>query len=201
MNPAYGRAVERAREGVTDTSADGDGHWVTISGHHVLIRETQSRQSAKSRRKEQQVYEEPDINDEKEVELTNVTYNETSSLRANPNTKPRDADSAEQLHAARVAVAEIAKRVLDSAHPRRVQAGTDLSSRTVQDLNDGNEDIIAGHNDSLLATREALGGSNTTHGAMHYMTSSHRSGHFTGTGSQCNSDHFPMSGAARPTLL
>jgi lysozyme len=40
MNPAQGRAVERARSG-----QDPDAHWVTIDGHHVLIREAQAGQA------------------------------------------------------------------------------------------------------------------------------------------------------------
>jgi hypothetical protein len=40
MNPAQGRAVERAR-----SDQDPDAHWVTIAGHHVLIREPQAGQA------------------------------------------------------------------------------------------------------------------------------------------------------------
>jgi len=46
MNPAYGRAVERARsaEGSPDQPAQQrpGPHWVTIEGHHVLIGEEQA---------------------------------------------------------------------------------------------------------------------------------------------------------------
>jgi hypothetical protein len=120
-----------------------------------------------------QAYQEPARNNQREVELTNVTYNETSGFRANPNAKPADVDSAEQVHDARLAVAEIANRILNSNHPGREQAPNDLSSRTVADLNKGNKDIIAAHNDSLRAARQALAGSNTTNGAMHFRTGTH----------------------------
>jgi len=119
-------------------------------------------------------YEQANAGNQKEVELTNVTYNETSGFRANPKAEPGAADSAEQVHEARVAVAEVANRVLDSNHPERKQAPNSLSSRTVHDLNGGNKDIIVAHNDALHATREALAGSNTTNGAMHFRTGTHK---------------------------
>jgi hypothetical protein len=103
-------------------------------------------------------------------QLPNTTYNETAGMRADPNAKPGDKDSADQLHGARLAVAEVADRILNSNHPGREQAPNDLSSKTVADLNAGNKDIIAAHNDSLSASRQALNGSNTTNGAMHFRT-------------------------------
>ena len=84
-----------------------------------------------------------------EATLANRTYNETGGLRADPKAKTDDPASAEQLHEARVAVAEVAERVLESKHPERVQAPEDLTSRTVSDLNSGNRDIILAHNESL----------------------------------------------------
>jgi GH24 family phage-related lysozyme (muramidase) len=47
-NPAYGRAVEAARAAEAASQhherdqQEPDAHWVTIDGHHVLIRETQA---------------------------------------------------------------------------------------------------------------------------------------------------------------
>jgi hypothetical protein len=51
INPAYGRAVERAREAESvsqhagsEERGQGD-HWVTIDGNHVLIQETQAKRA------------------------------------------------------------------------------------------------------------------------------------------------------------
>jgi RHS repeat-associated protein len=122
---------------------------------------------------QQQGYQQPDASKPAEVTLTNVTYNETSGMRASPDAKPDDKDGANKLHDARLAVAEIADRILNSNHPEREQVPNDLSTRTVSDLNAGNRDIIAAHNDSLNAARQALNGSNTTRGAMHFRTGTH----------------------------
>ncbi len=43
INPAHGRALERARLAEAERDAqqqDEAGHWVTISGNHVWIRDT-----------------------------------------------------------------------------------------------------------------------------------------------------------------
>jgi|ERR1700722_3563764 len=54
MNPAYGRALERARadeEPSRHNDSDrqeSDGHWVTIDGHHVLIKESVSQRDSNS---------------------------------------------------------------------------------------------------------------------------------------------------------
>lgn len=52
MNPAYGRAVEGARDaesspGQPDRNGRGD-HWVTINGHHVLIHEAHGREARRA---------------------------------------------------------------------------------------------------------------------------------------------------------
>jgi len=39
MNPAYGRAIERARDAAQNSSEASGEHWVTIDGRHVLIQE------------------------------------------------------------------------------------------------------------------------------------------------------------------
>jgi RHS repeat-associated protein len=105
-----------------------------------------------------------------EAELSNVIYNETSGLRPNPEAKPGEVGSAEDLHNGRVAVGEIANRLLNSDHPEREQARNDLSDRDRRNINAGNADAINAHNDSLAAVRQVLAGSNTTNGATQFRT-------------------------------
>lgn len=143
----------------------------TVLEHQLLV---QAGLSQKQQKAENTVHQEPDKNNPKEVELNVVTFNETGGLRADPKAKPGDPASADNLHDARVAVAEVAERVLESSHPEREQAPRDLTSQTVRDLNAGNKDVIRALNDSLSAARSALGGSNTTNGAMHFRTGSHK---------------------------
>jgi RHS repeat-associated protein len=112
-------------------------------------------------------------NNPKEDTLTNVVYNETGSLSASSKAKPGADGSADQLHQARVEVAEAAERVLESKHPGRVQADDTLSSQTLHDLAGGNKKVIAALKDSRGAAESALGGSNLSNGAMHYRTSHH----------------------------
>ncbi len=59
IDPAYGRAVERARiaqaepkaiPGNREQEQEGRGHWVTISGRHVLIHEAQAGRTSRSAR-------------------------------------------------------------------------------------------------------------------------------------------------------
>src|SRR5690348_6896550 len=113
----------------------------------------------------------PSTNNPKEVELQDVIFNETGGLRAEPKAKPGDAGSAENLHDARVAVAEIAERVLESNHPEREQAPHSLTHETVRDLNAGNKDVARALDDSLRAARSR---SDTTKGAMHFRTGRHK---------------------------
>jgi len=108
---------------------------------------------------------------ESEAKLANVTYNEVGGLHPDPKAKADAPGSIEQLHEAQLAVAEIANRVLNSDHPEHVQVGVDLTSKTVSDINAGSKSAIVAHNEALAAARAALGGSNTTKGAMHYNTS------------------------------
>jgi hypothetical protein len=131
------------------------------------------KQGSNADQQQSPAYQAPDANNQQEVTLTNVTYNETGSLSGNAKAKPGAPGSDEQLHTARVEVAEVAERVLESEHPGRVQASDTLSSRTLSDLSGGNKKVIAALNDSLSAARSALGGSNLSNGAMHYRTSSH----------------------------
>jgi rare lipoprotein A (peptidoglycan hydrolase) len=53
MNPAYGRAVERARDAEGGLPEDEGGHWVTINGRHLLIQEGKEKagqEGARTRR-------------------------------------------------------------------------------------------------------------------------------------------------------
>jgi RHS repeat-associated protein len=104
---------------------------------------------------------------EAEARLANVVYNETSSLRPDPNSKPGTGGSAEALHDAREGVAEVANRVIDSGHPGRV-APSELNDKDRRALSAGNADAINAHNDSLAAARQALGGANNTSGDTQY---------------------------------
>jgi len=175
MNPAYGRAIERARleaagldrerEEFSASRSDQDqnqnGHWVTINGRHVFIQDAHGKGPE---------YDDPQ--NENEARLANVVYNETASLRANPKAKSGAPGSPEDLHNARVAVARVAHNVLQSKHPERVQAPSELSSRAVDAINGGNKDAILAHNDSLAAARAALAGSGLG-GATQYRINSH----------------------------
>lgn len=126
---------------------------------------------AKAQTTQNPVYQAPDKNNLKEIELDDVIFNETGGLRADPKAKPGHPGSAEDLHDARVAVAEVAERVLQSSHPEREQAPHNLTNETVRDLNAGNKDVIRALNDSLSAARS---GSDTTNGAMHFRTGRHK---------------------------
>ncbi len=167
VNPAYGRAIERARQnGATPnqdaakriTPGDGGDHgrWVTIDGRHVLIQSTQTGPTRidKPRNK-------------REEQRSNIVYNETSSLRADPRAKPGDDGSAEALHDAREGIAEIAIRAIDKGHPEYV-APPELTKDSGGDIRAGNEDAMRAYNDSLAAAREALAGSNQTRGATQF---------------------------------
>jgi len=113
----------------------------------------------------------PGTNNPKEVELQDVIFNETGGLRADPKAKPGSPGSTENLHDARVAIAEIAERVLGSSHPEREQAPHSLTHETVRDLNAGNKDVARALDDSLRAARSR---SNTTNDAMHFRTGRHK---------------------------
>lgn len=130
-----------------------------------------ARGQTKAQSAQAPAYQAPDKNNPKEVELDDVIFNETGGLRADPKAKPGAPGSAENLHAARVAVAEVAKRVLESSHPEREQAPRTLTGQTQRDLNAGNKDVIRSLTDSLSAARS---GSNTTSGAMHFRTGRHK---------------------------
>ena len=185
----YGSGGEIMAE--TDGSAEDDPKSSVDFGLHVCTYFVNScatstiddspAQAAKGQAKAQTAqapaYQAPDKNKPKEVELDNVIFNETGGLRADPKAKPGAPGSAENLHAARVAVAEVAKRVLESSHPEREQAPRTLTRETQRDLNAGNKDVIRSLNDALSAARS---GSNTTSGAMHFRTGRHKFGSLYG---------------------
>jgi hypothetical protein len=164
MNPAYGRAIEHARQNGAAPNRDAarppapedggdDGRWVTIDGRHVLI---QSAHGGSVR------IDTP--RNKREAALATIVYNETSSLRADPRAKSGDGGSAEALHDAREGIAEIAMRAIDKGHPEYV-APPELTEESAGDIRDGNQDAIAAYNDSLAVAREALAGANHTMGA------------------------------------
>lgn len=126
---------------------------------------------AKSERAQNPVNQPPNKNNPKEVELEDVIFNETGGLRADPRAKPGGPGSVENLHDARVAVGEIAERVLKSNHPEREQAPRSLTHETVRDLNAGNKDVARALDDSLSAARAR---SNATNDAMHFRTGRHK---------------------------
>lgn len=60
MSPAYGRAIEKAREAEAPSQSDdsieraqpnGDGHWVTINHHHVLIDGDRNQTASRPRKR------------------------------------------------------------------------------------------------------------------------------------------------------
>jgi RHS repeat-associated protein len=163
-------------------SAAGQAQWAYINGGDPVAAvnaylsgayNTASQAASQSpgrTPKQNPVYEQPNANNQREVELTNIVYNETSGLRVDPNAQPGARGSAEDLQNGRVAIAEVANRVIEGGHPERILAGTDLSSQEVKSINGGNADAINAHNSALAAARQALAGSNTTNGATQYRT-------------------------------
>src|SRR5579862_104876 len=171
MNPAYGRAVEgsRGHKVALDKSArqlsTKDAHWVTIDGHHVLIQESQSdglQQKHHQDKQKRPAIELPTSNDERR--LTVIVFNETGGLTPLGSSEKRNAAD---LHAARVAAAEISKRAIESGHDDRV-APDEIQTGLWQGLHDKNPVAIDAWNDSSSAARSALAGSNTTKQATHF---------------------------------
>jgi hypothetical protein len=152
---------------------------------------------AKAQTTQKPGYQAPDKNNPKEIELDDVIFNETGGLRADPKAKPGHPGSAEDLHGARVAVGEVAERVLQSSHPEREQAPHNLTSETVRDLNAGNKDVIRALNDSLSAVRS---GSNTTEGAMHFRTGRHKFKSLYGHGATMYFGPFPDAAGGKRYL-
>jgi RHS repeat-associated protein len=100
--------------------------------------------------------------------LTNVVYNETGSLRPNPDAKPGAPGSAEDLANGQQAVAEIANRVINDGHPGRVAPDT-LSARGARDVQ-RDPNAVDAYGRSRSAADAALGGSNISDGARQYRT-------------------------------
>jgi len=153
--------------------ADLDEHWCTGSANccTFMVDDSGAQATEDEANAETTQNQTPDKNNPKEVELQDVIFNEMGGLRADPKAKPGDPGSAENLHDARVAVAEIAERVLQSSHPEREQAPHSLTRETVRDLNAGNKDVARALDDSLRAARSR---SDTTKGAMHFRTGRHK---------------------------
>ena len=146
-------------DAISDQVIKPDGEYLAAEGQ------------AKAQTTQNPVYQPPNKKNPKEIQLDDVIFNETGGLRADPKAKAGHPGSAEDLHGARVAVGEVAERVLQSSHPEREQAPRSLTNETVRDLNAGNKDVIRALNDSLSAVRA---GSNTTEGAMHFRTGRHK---------------------------
>jgi hypothetical protein len=108
MNPAHGRALERARSAEKNPNAPAQNgtRWVTIEGRHVLIQGAQTRQRDMTQPA-----------NERERYLAIVVFNESGGLSA--GTKKGDG-ATENLHDARVAVAEVANRLRESGRPKQV---------------------------------------------------------------------------------
>jgi len=135
------------------------GHWVTIDGRHVLIQGTQRGRAQ--------------INqplNELERYLAIVIFNETGGLSA--STKNGNG-SAGDLQDARLAVAEVAKRLRENGHPEQVApAEGGIYTGLWYGLSQGNADAIDAWNDSVSAARTALLGSNITNSATHFRLDS-----------------------------
>ncbi len=100
--------------------------------------------------------------------LTNVVYNETGSLKADPNAKPGSPGSAQDLANGQQAVAEIANRVISGGHPDRVAPDSLTAKGATAVVTDPNAKDAYGR--SRTAADAALGGSNISNGAMQYRT-------------------------------
>jgi len=142
--------------------------WYGSDGWLTLTVASSSTQTAEGQAKAQTAQNK---DNPKDIELEDVIFNETGGLRADPKAKHGAPGSAENLHDARVAVGEVAGRVLESSHPEREQAPHLLTRETVRDLNAGNKDVAKALEDALSAAISHL---NTTAGAMHFRTGRHR---------------------------
>ena len=100
----------------------------------------------------------PSAQQQKTDNLSNVVENETSSLKVDPNAKPGQPGSAEDLAAGRLAVAEVANRVIDAGHPDRVASST-LYDSEAAGLKRGDQAAVDAHNGSRTAAEAAVNGS------------------------------------------
>lgn len=93
-------------------------------------------------------------------------FNETGGLH--PKSRSGNG-SAEDIHKARIAIAEVAKRLRESGHAEQVApAEGGMYTGLWKGLAEGNRASVSSWNDSVSAARITLGGSNTTGSAMHY---------------------------------
>jgi len=99
-------------------------------------------------------------NNARATNLANRVYNETGGLYVRPGVE--GFGNAQDLHNARVAVAEIALR-------NSAVAGSSLTESTKKALRGKDPNTLAAYNDSLAAAHEALNGSNSTQGARHFF--------------------------------
>ena len=195
INPAHGRAIERARHSESvrapifdqlghsplaftkevasrDQSQDSNGHWVTIDGRHVFIDETKSGGRAQpGHRRPRPIPIQLPAN-ENERRLAVIVFNETGGLT--PSTAYGRGSGAD-LHTARVALAEISKREIEAGHATRV-APDEIETGLWQGLNDKNQHAIGSWNDSLSAAREAIGGSNIANNASQFRLDAQNGG-------------------------
>ena len=144
-----------AENSSNEQSQRQSAHWMTINGRHVLIDEPQGRSlEMKQPRNEQERY------------LTIVVLNETGGL--SPSAE-KGHGSAKDLHRARIAVAEISKRLREKGHPEQVAPGEGgIYTGLWYGLATDDKDSIKAWNDSVSAAQEALSGSNITRDAGYF---------------------------------
>jgi hypothetical protein len=172
-----------------------NGQWMTVSVEHMNAKEYQNWQIAQQAQKPQ--YQNP--RNESEARLSNLVYNETSSLRADENAKSGAPGSAEDLQNARVAIAEVAKTVTEAGHRERVAPSELTAQAAAHALGAGNSDAVNAHNAALSAARTALAGSNATNGATQYRVN-HRDTQNSINGRQVTHHLGPFSDAAHRGL-
>ena len=130
-----------AENSSNEQSQRQSAHWMTINGRHVLIDEPQGRSlEMKQPRNEQERY------------LTIVVLNETGGLCPSAE---KGHGSAKDLHRARIAVAEISKRLREKGHPEQVAPGEGgIYTGLWYGLATGDKDSIKAWNDSVSAAQE-----------------------------------------------
>jgi hypothetical protein len=177
MNPAYGRALERARDEenkdlfasrllpmMEGPEAGPDGEWDEDwsaearhpQGQYVLMQASQHGRAAR-----------PARGRGTDQSLANIVYNETGSLRADPRAKPGAPGSGEDLARARQATAEIANRVR-AKHPHWVAPST-LTDKAAAAVH-ADAHAVDAYGKARTAADAALNGSNISNGAKQYRT-------------------------------
>jgi hypothetical protein len=148
-NPAYGRAVERARNAENigenqkpDESGD-DGHWVTIDGRHVLIQDSSSG---------------PELADRLRLRMVNKIYNEFSGLRPKPGASTHD-----DLNRAR----QNAAHVYRNRQGGGFQGSSTLGRKDARDIAIPGTDAAQGYQGTVNAIAHAQAEPDTTQNANH----------------------------------